>query len=48
MIKFTNRKRDNIYEETYALHKFYSIKFNTKNISGMLCVEEKAKEVWEK
>ena len=39
MIKFTNRKRDNIYEETYALHKFYSIKFNNKNISGMLCVE---------
>ena len=39
MIKFTNRKRDNIYEETCALHKFYSIKFNTKNISGMLCVE---------
>ena len=39
MIKFTNRKRDNIYEETCALHKFYSIKFNNKNISGMLCVE---------
>ena len=22
MIKFTNRNCDNIYEETYALHKF--------------------------